>query len=91
MVKKYYILNKDLDPGPERGDVMVWEGEIWNDSPSGDEIYIARYIFDYDGFYFLIPRSDMLEVVSEGQLENPDKTHRSPPGFRKIWNTPHHA
>lgn len=91
MVKKYYILNRDLEPGPEKGDVLVWEGEIWNSDPSGDEVYITRYIFDYDGFYFLTNRNDLLEFVSEGELEDPRDTHRSPPGFRKIWNTPHNV
>ena len=93
MAKRYYILNRVQPDGPVRGDVLVWEGEVWNENAElpDNPILIPRYIHEYDGFYFLTPREDLVEFVAEGELEDPKEHHKLPPGYRKIWNTPYHV
>lgn len=93
MLKRYYIYDDIQPEGPVRGDVLVWEGEVWNETAgkSANPILITRYLYEYDGFYFLTPREDLIEFVPARELENPDDSHRLPPGYRKIWNTPYHV
>ena len=86
MAKKYYILDHEYPAGPVRGDVLVWEGEIWNSSKEESPVYITRYLWDFDGFYFLTPRDHLIEFVAEKELEDPNKLHTIPPGQRRIWN-----
>ena len=91
MTKKYYVLVNEYPAGPMRGDVLVWEGDVWNSSEDGGEVLLTRYVWDFDGFYFLTPRDDLVEFVSEKELEDPGKTHDSPAGYRRIWNIPNHV
>ena len=86
MVKRYYILDTEYKLGPVKGDVLVWEGDLWNDSSDIDQDYLVRYVHDYDGFFFIVPRSHLVEFVSERELEDSDRKHDGPVGQRKIWN-----
>jgi len=92
MTKKYYVLVNEYPAGPMRGDILVWEGDVWNSLKDGEEpVLVTRYVWDFDGFYFLTPRDDLVEFVSEKELEDPGRSHDDPVGFRKIWNIPNHV
>jgi hypothetical protein len=86
MAKKYYILNQEYPAGPVRGDVLVWEGEVWNSSKERDPVYLTRYLWDFDGFYFLTPKEHLVELVAASDLEDPKQFHTAPHGKRRIWN-----
>jgi hypothetical protein len=91
MTKKYYVLVNEYPAGPMRGDVLVWEGDVWNSSKDGGLVYMTRYLWDFDGYYFLTPRDDLVEFVSEKDLEDPSSRHNDPVGQRRIWNIPNHV
>ena len=91
MAKKYYILTAEYTAGPMRGDVLVWEGDVWNSLNDDGLVYLTRYLWDFDGYYFLTPRDDLVEFVSETDLEDPNRLHDDPVGQRRIWNIPHHV
>ena len=86
-MKRYYVLEEEYESGPIKGDVFVWEGEYWNEAdPDKGASLLVRYLYDYDGFYFIVPRDHLVEFVAERDIEDPDKYHNAPTGFRKIWN-----
>jgi len=86
-MKKYYVLEEEYERGPIKGDVFVWEGDYWNNTANSTKPeLLVRYLYDFDGFFFIVPRSDLVEFVSERELEDPDKYHDHPADGRKIWN-----
>ena len=86
--KKYYIVDKTCETGPEPGSMVTWDGEYWNHPDAVDDaILVVRFLWDFEGFYFLIDRSKLIEIVAERTLEDPDTDHEQPVGKRKIWNT----
>ena len=86
MAKKYYILDYEYPAGPVRGDVLVWEGEMWNSLRGEEQVLLTRYLWDFDGFYFLTPREHLVELVAERDLEDPKLFHTVHHGKRRIWN-----
>tara|TARA_R100000458_G_C8251445_1_gene228332 strand:- start:586 stop:864 length:279 start_codon:yes stop_codon:yes gene_type:complete len=85
-MKRYYILVEAYNLGPVKGDVMVWEGEYWNSNDNPEPDLLVRYLYDYDGFFFIVPKEHLVEFVSAKELEDPGKKHKSPAGNQKIWN-----
>ena len=81
---RYYILNKQYDEGPVKGDVLVWDGDYWSLDRNKNTL-LTRYLWDLDGFYFTTLREDLIEFVPEVELEDarlkPDPTKE-----KKIWN-----
>jgi hypothetical protein len=86
--KRYYIVDAGCDTGPEPGSVVTWDGEYWTHPNAVDDpVMVVRFLWDFEGFHFLLPRSDLIEVVAEKAMEDPDEKHSHPVGQRKVWNT----
>ena len=81
---RYYILNKQYNEGPVKGDVLVWEGDYWALDRSNDTL-LVRYLWVLEGFYFTIPREHLIEFVPETDLEDA-RLKRDLPKEKKIWN-----
>lgn len=81
---KYYILKKQYDQGPVKGDVLIWEGDYWALDRSNNTL-LARYLWDLDGFYFTIPKEDLIEFVPAEELEDVSLT-QDVKKEKKIWN-----
>ena len=81
---RYYILNKQYEQGPVKGDVLVWDGEYWSLDRSNNTL-LTRYLWDLDGFYFTTPREDLIEFVPEVELED-TSLQSDPQREKKIWN-----
>ena len=84
-MKRYYILTTEADRGPRKGDVMVWEGDYWNQAKDETKI-LVRYLWDFGGYYFVTPREHLIEFVSESELEDPSDGKEYRTQYKKIWN-----
>jgi len=90
MSNRYYVLNHEYDRGPRKGDVMVWEGDYWNQQVEPDKL-LVRYLWDFGGYYFVTPRDHLVEFVAELELEDIEDGIEYRNQYKRIWNSAGHA
>ena len=89
-MKRYYVLSVEAERGPRKGDVMVGEGDYWNQQEDPTKL-IVRYLWDFGGYYFVTPRDHLIEFVSESELESPEDGLEYRTQYKKIWNAAGYA
>ena len=81
---RYYILAEQYDTGPVKGDVMVWEGDYWHLDRT-NETLLVRFLWEPNGYFFPVPKEDLIEFVAAAELEDPSEiTNRE----KRIWSSP---
>jgi len=76
-MKHYYVYTYgNHKTGPWRGDLMVWEGDLYKKSVTGEpDILGVRYVYDFAGPWMTVPKDHMVEIVPASDLEKPGEIH----------------
>jgi|TARA_R110000824_G_scaffold180900_8_gene361517 hypothetical protein len=76
-MKRYFVYTHgDHSTGPWKGDLMVWEGDLYKKSLTGrPDTLGVRYIYDYTGPWMTIARNHVVEIVPAKDLEDPGDQH----------------
>ena len=76
-MKHYYVYTYgNHKTGPWKGDLMVWEGDLYKKSVTGGpDILGVRYAYDFAGPWMTVPKDHMVEIVPASDLEETGDIH----------------